>query len=240
MPTSKHSWNASRRMSDRFILGMATALSFTLVAFEWKTPRTEIIIPRQLEIDDLPIEMLPIVILKKASAPPSTRERKSKTRIILADPVATIEAVPDPGPAPDPGAQPDPAPSIDPRGLLPTEPVEYTPLTWGNVGIRPYFADCLTRDPGNIEPCTEQRIADHLQRHFRIPAKVRGHVRTTVTFEIDAKGDVGKIICAPKVDELVLAEIERVIRSMPRFVPGSQGGYPVPVYYQIPLSLRSE
>jgi hypothetical protein len=61
-----------------------------------------------------------------------------------------------------------------------------------------------------------------------------------VTFEIDAEGHIGKVICAPKVAEEVRAEIERAIRSMPTFVPGSQGGRPVTVYYQLPLSLRTQ
>jgi protein TonB len=240
MSKTKHSWNSSHRTSDGFILGVVTALSLTLVAFEWKTPRTEIVIGTSMESDDLPPEMLPIVILKKAEAPVSNPEKRSKSRIRFAEPDPIVVVDPAPGLDPGPGTSTEPDPQPDPRSLMPPEPVNYTPVMWNNVGVRPYFVDCLTRDPGNIEPCTEKRIEDHLQRHFRIPTSIRGHVRTTVTFEIDAQGTIGKIVCAPRVEEIVRIEIERVIRSMPRFVPGSQGGYPVPVYYQIPLSLRTK
>lgn len=242
MSTAKHSWRNSRQPFDRLALGAIVAFSFTLVAFEWRLPRTEVYIPSVLEDPDLPTELLPIVILpKQAVSKPAPKER-SLTRIILADPDPFVVVDPAPVPNPDPGPGPvtDPAPIVSPTELRPTEVVDSAPRAWGSVGVNPYFMECLKRDPEHLVPCTEDRIEKHLQQHFRIPNGVRGHVRTTVTFLIDTKGEITKIVCAPKVDAKVLAEIERTLRSMPQFVPGSQGGIPVPVYYQIPLSLRSE
>ena len=241
MSTAKHSWRNSRQPFDRLVLGAIVAFSFTLVAFEWRLPSAQLVfVTGDLLDDDLPIEFLPIVILPKHAASRPAPKERSKTRIVLADPDPVVVVDPTPDPGPGPGPIKDPAPIVPPNDLRSNEPVDTTPRPWGSVGVNPYFMECLKRDPEHLVPCTEDRIADHLQRHFRIPNGVRGHVRTTVTFLIDTHGEITKIVCAPKVDAKVLAEIERTLLSMPQFVPGSQGGIPVPVYYQIPLSLRSE
>lgn len=240
MSTAKHSWRNSRQPFDRLVLGAIVAFSFTLVAFEWRLPRPEVYVPVIWEDNDLPTEFLPIIILpKEAASRPATKER-SLTRIILADPDPFVVVDPTPGPDPESGPVTDPAPLVSPTDLRSNETVDTTPRPWGSVGVNPYFMECLKRDPEHLVPCTEDRIEEHLHHHFRIPNGMRGHVRTTVTFLIDTHGEITKIVCAPKVDTKVLAEIERTLRSMPQFVPGSQGGIPVPVYYQIPLSLRSE
>ncbi|HQV75153.1 MAG: hypothetical protein KBA60_08255 [Flavobacteriales bacterium] len=241
MSLAKHSWRNSRQPFDRLVLGAIVAFSFTLVAFEWRLPRTDLhFANNDFPEDDLPTEILPIVILKKQAASRPAPKERSKTRIILADPDPVVVVDPTPDPGPDLGPVTDPAPFVPPNDLRSTETVDLGPMPWGSVGVNPYFMECLKRDPEHLVFCTEDRISDHLQRHFRIPNGVRGHVRTTVTFLIDTHGEITKIVCAPKVDAKVLAEIERTLRSMPQFVPGSQGGIPVPVYYQIPLSLRSE
>jgi len=72
-----------------------------------------------------------------------------------------------------------------------------------------------------------------------VPDGLRREVRTTVTFEIDAKGRIGKVYCAPKVGPEIEREVERVVRALPEFVPGSQGGFPVGVYYQFRLNVRT-
>lgn len=241
MRTSDHSWKSARRSGgQRFFIGFVVAAALSLVAFEWSSPRTELVIRTALPDEGLEPEVLPVVILEKKQATAPVQQARS-TQVVVGEPDPVVVPDPDPAPepSPDPGPITDPVPDPDPRSLLPTETVASGPVFWEKVGVRPYFMDCLKRDPTSIEPCTEARIDAHLQRNLRIPPSVRGHVRTTVTFEIDATGRIGKVVCAPKVEEDVRAEIERVIRSMPQFVPGSQGGYPVPVYYQIPLSLRT-
>jgi hypothetical protein len=118
----------------------------------------------------------------------------------------------------------------------------------GNTGIpmpmpafqieqRPHFRECMSARDSDL--CTEERIHRHLQRHLRTGPLVKGSLSTTVTFEVDAEGQVGRIHCAPKVPAEVEREIQRVLRTMPEFIPGSQGGMPVAVWYQIPLRLSS-
>jgi hypothetical protein len=239
MRSNEHPWhNARKAIGHRLFLGATVAASLTLVAFEWREPGPPTPAKAELPDDDLPMEMVPVVILDTRTAP-APKARQRTVPLIAPRPTAPVvspSTEPDPGPSPEPG--PAPAPSPDPSSLFPDEVVPVTPVFWGMVGVKPYFMDCLHEDPDRLEPCTEARIEAHLQRHFRIPSSVKGRLRTTVTFRIDADGRIGTIHCAPQVDAEVQQEVERVIRAMPTFVPGSQGGIPVPVYYQIPLSLR--
>jgi hypothetical protein len=240
MRSTEHSWKKARKpFGQRFFFGLMVAGTLSLVAFEWKSPREELKIITGLPDEGLEPEVLPVVILEKPKAAAPAKKTRS-TQVVVGEQDPVVVPSPESTPEPEPGPGTEPTPDPDPRSLLPPETVDPGPVLWGNVkGVRPYFMDCLKRNHEDLEPCTEARIDAHLQRHMRIPASVRGQVRTTVTFEIDAKGRIGKIVCAPKVSDEVRAEIERVIRSMPEFVPGSQGGYPVPVYYQLPLSLRN-
>lgn len=238
----QRNWRAQRAATgNRFLFGVIVAGSLSLVAFEWRTPSTVFRVPQALgPEDDLPTEILPVIILEKPKVYTAPKPRKKSTTVMAGEPEP--EPSPEPAPAPDPGTDPapgpDPEPTVDIHALLPPERVE-TMLTWGTVGVRPYFMECLKRDPRSLEPCTEDRIESHLRNNFKFPRSLSGELRTTVTFEIDATGRIGKVVCAPKVDAEVLQEVERVVRSMPTFVPGSQGGIPVPVYYQIPLYLRT-
>lgn len=238
MQNKEHAWRTAQAATgQRFFLGAIVAASFTLVAFEWHTP--ELVVERLPDLSHEEDWPEPVFVIR--SEKPNTEKRAAKKSTAAIDPIAAVEPgtepptdpTTDPGPGtPDPGPTPDPAPT---NGSGTTTTV--TPFV-PNAGVKPYFERCFREDPEHVDPCTEERIQAHLQREFRMPRSVRGHVRTTVTFRVEVDGRVGRIVCAPKVDPEVVQEVERVLRSMPRFVPGSQGGVPVPVHYQIPLSLR--
>jgi hypothetical protein len=68
-----------------------------------------------------------------------------------------------------------------------------------------------------------------------VPQSVRRDEFTVITLEIDATGNIGRLVCAPRPSAAVQAEIERVVRALPVFMPGSQNGLAVPVIYQLPF-----
>lgn len=239
MAHQPHSWHATARTAGRrFAFGLLTSLSLTLVAFEWKSTG-----PRPIEptwgSDEIepPIELPTVFIIEKAKANTAPKPKQRRPAVTVdpsrPEPVVTEPTV-DPGPT-----TPEPSGS-EPAALMPPEtPDPIVPLHISAVGVRPYFVDCLKRSSRDRDECTETRIQQHLQRKFRIPEGVRGTVRTTITFEIDTEGGIGRIICTPRVSQAVEAEIERVLRGLPEFVPGKQGVHPVSVYYQIPLSVKT-
>ncbi len=244
MERAAHSWHSVHRNGTRrSALGLMVAFSLTLVAFEWRTG-----IPQVITYDDWdgaledPVDQVVVirVVDPKSSTAPRPRARAAST-IGVVNPVDATEPTSDPvePSAPGTGETGDP---VDPAPEILRGPDEGAPaevFLWGTVGVRPYFMECLKRSPNTLDECTEQRIQKHLERQFKVPPGIRGEVRTTVTFEIDREGRIGKLVCAPRVNAEVEREIDRVLRALPAFVPGSQGGIPVPVYYQIPLRVRT-
>lgn len=239
----RHQWHsATQGFGRRFAFGSAVALSLTLVAFEWTTTRPDEI-SFYLPMDDEPFfEVVPVFKIERKveQGTKAVEPRKRKTGGAI---VIVTEPVPVPQPEPVDPITPDPGIPISPEPLPPGDDLKSTglidmPTPTLNPEVLPHFERCLNDDLDRTNECTEDRILRHLERNLEIPPTVIGSVFTTVTFEIDAQGRIGRTHCAPKVDREVEEEIDRAIRSLPRFIPGSQGGHPVPVYYQIPLRLR--
>ncbi len=61
-----------------------------------------------------------------------------------------------------------------------------------------------------------------------------------VKFIIDKNGDVTNVTIARGVDPVLDKEAIRVIKSLPKWIPGKQRGYPVNVSYIIPINFRAE
>jgi len=242
METALHPWRTvHQRTGRRFALGLAIALSFTLVAFEWQTRTPPLAVDTWWDDrDDFVTEILPPVVIERivTATKPAPKRRGGP---VVAVPDNTVEQADQTTDTP----VEEPVDGTRGEGLVDAPPTDHTspapgPMAYGLMqGRRPHFRDCLLSDPDRVDACTEARIGRHLERHFKVPQGVRGPVRTTITFEIDTLGQVGLLVCAPRVEKAVEAEVQRVIRSLPRFEPGCQGTHKVPVYYQIPLSVRT-
>lgn len=240
MSIQQHSWRkASTQVGRRSAIGLLIALSLTLVAFEWQAGEAPIKADYWDPYEDPEItSILPPVVIEKTTV----LEKKTVKAATTASVSGTVEALvvgPEPmDPAP-PGPIAEPEGSTEPIAPEPGPTATTMPAHWNMVSVRPHFVDCMKRGLEYVDECTEARIGKHLERRFRVPPGLKGPVSTTITFEIDVEGKVGKLICTPRVAPAIEAEIERVIRNLPRFVPGSQGDHLVPVYYQIPLRVRN-
>ena len=241
MAQQAHSWKAVyRQTTRRFTFGLLAALSLTLVAFEWRggDAPPERVLEDDDGMSDPPVEYPRVIIIEQKSAPPAPKPRTRSERIEIGypDPIAAVEPT-DPGPEGPVALEGPLVPATELNGPETIDPALL--VDWNMVGVRPYFMECLERSGNARDAGTESRIEQHLQRRFKIPAGIRGPLRTVVTFEIDTQGRIGRLVCTPRVAKEVEAEVDRVLRSLPEFVPGSQGGHPVPVYYRIPLSVRT-
>lgn len=222
---------------QRIALGFALSLALTLVTMEWKW----VLLPPEPLLPSLPwedgLDPVPLITIekKKAERPAEKKpmEKRSQGSIITpaddAEPIETASTVDLMAAASSDVPAKTPLPAPDPAPVTTATSFTLTPE------VLPYMTDCT--DDLDRHACTEERIQSHLQRRLRIPSNVRHEISTTVTFEIDAEGVIGKVHCAPKVPKNVEEEIARVIGSLPQFVPGMQGEHAVPVYYQIPLRL---
>ena len=62
--------------------------------------------------------------------------------------------------------------------------------------------------------------------------------RVIVSFIVGKDGSITDVEVIRSVDPSLDAEALRVVRSMPRWIPGKQDGVPVRVKYNVPISFR--
>jgi TonB family protein len=105
--------------------------------------------------------------------------------------------------------------------------IEESPEPFVVVEQMPYF-------PGG-----EIALLKYLTDNTKYPesAKIAGiQGKVIVRFAIDEEGRAGRESVLKGVDPELDAEALRVVRSLPRFEPGRQGGKAVPVWYMVPLN----
>lgn len=88
-------------------------------------------------------------------------------------------------------------------------------------------------------PGGEVALLRYLAENIKYPesAKTGGvQGKVIVRFAIDEEGRAGRESVLKGVDPDLDAEALRVVRSLPRFEPGRQGGKAVPVWYMVPIN----
>jgi periplasmic protein TonB len=80
-------------------------------------------------------------------------------------------------------------------------------------------------------------ISDHLV-YPAIAAENNIEGKVTIQFCVTPKGGVDRVTILRGVDPELDAEAIRVVKSLPKFNPGKQGGVPVPVWFQVPITFQ--
>ena len=74
---------------------------------------------------------------------------------------------------------------------------------------------------------------------YPIQAQMKGiSGRVVVSFVVEPDGTFSDLRVIRSVDPILDKEALRVVRDMPRWIPGKQDGKPVPVRYNVPVSFR--
>lgn len=84
-------------------------------------------------------------------------------------------------------------------------------------------------------------LRTYLNQNIRYPAEAQDNCvqgRVVVSFVVGKDGHISDVTVLRSVDPLLDKEAVRVIRNMPRWTPGKQGGEPVKVRYNMPVSFR--
>lgn len=243
MVTPMEQWKGTHAsFTQRFGIGLFLSLAVVQVAFEWRTtgwqPRFDAGEPMPMEegMELPPMSFKPTV----ASAQVPKRARAPLGPIRVSD-----EPPPDAGPDDAPDAVAGAignglaADTFSLAGANPPEVIDDVMLPWGKgVEQLPHFSECAGQRRWSLEECTEARIQRHLDRYFRVPEGLGKEEFTVISFEIGIDGSIGRLVCSPRPSHAVESEVERVVRSLPAFVPGSQNGRPVRVVYQLPLRVK--
>ena len=90
-------------------------------------------------------------------------------------------------------------------------------------------------------PGGEEAMINFLSQNVHYPEtaiknKIEG--RVLVQFVVEKTGEIGDIKIARSVDPELDAEAIRVVKSLPKFIPGRVKGKPVAVWYTLPLTFK--
>jgi protein TonB len=90
--------------------------------------------------------------------------------------------------------------------------------------------------PGGVSELMKY-IYDHVQ-YPEIAKENNIQGRVTLNFCVTSTGGVDRVTVLKGVDPELDAEAIRVVKSLPAFKPGKQGGKPVPVWFQLPINFQ--
>lgn len=84
-------------------------------------------------------------------------------------------------------------------------------------------------------------LRTYLNQNIRYPAEAQetcAQGRVVVSFVVEKDGHISDVTVVRSVEPSLDKEAIRVVRNMPRWTPGKQGGEPVRVRYNVPVSFR--
>lgn len=90
-------------------------------------------------------------------------------------------------------------------------------------------------------PGGPQALFEYLSSHIKYPvvAEENGvQGRVIVTFVVERDGSITDVKVAKSVDPSLDKEAQRVVKSMPHWIPGKQNGAAVRVKYTVPVTFR--
>lgn len=106
----------------------------------------------------------------------------------------------------------------------------------------PLFKDCKKKPILQQSKCFEKEMIEHIVRNFDYPKEaiskgIEGKV--LVQFTIDKEGNVFDIKeKGPKNTEILEEEANRLISTLPKFIPGTHKGKTVNVKYALPIIFK--
>jgi TonB family protein len=90
-------------------------------------------------------------------------------------------------------------------------------------------------------PGGPEKLKEFLKENMRYPKELKGsgiQGRVIVTFVVKKNGKLSKAKVVRSIDPAFNKEALRLVRKMPRWIPGKQNGINVNVRYTIPISFK--
>ena len=230
-----------------FLLGVISALSLTLMAFEWRTPEKIYSITGSLEGETLIFEtVLPDIVIEpykpKQFTSQSQAARQSNSNI--------LKVVPDDMPIMKRGPamellQLNTSERLSDRGLDRTVNRDLA----ATKSIRalqphelPYMRLCghINDDIERFQ-CTQMELKKYVVSNFRMPSKDQIKnlpKRVEVTFTIDRYGMITNVTPDKDYHSSLSSELERLMTNIPEMVPATVSGDRIAVRFELPIVLE--
>jgi len=212
--------NLEKQKGILFTFGLVISLGAVLVAFEWKTKPNAIIVPNISSND----------VIEETYTPPATIEKKEipkpKIEVEIIEIIGNNEIVLEPIEFSTSEIE---NPILDFEAylnILPEEKIEKEK----NVFI---IAEQMPEFPGG-ELALLKYLANSIQ--YPVIAMENGITgKIYVSFIINEKGGIEDVNLLRGIDEALNNEALRVVKSLPKWQPGRQGGKAVKVRYTLPI-----
>lgn len=88
-------------------------------------------------------------------------------------------------------------------------------------------------------PGGEKALVTYLKENLKyptVPAEKGIQGRVIVLFKVEADGSLTDVRIGGSVDPSIDREALRLVKAMPKWIPGKQDGKPVPVKFQVPIT----
>lgn len=106
----------------------------------------------------------------------------------------------------------------------------------------PTFPGCESQPNHEEEKtCATEKLLRFIYSSLRYPADAREkgiQGKAVLRFVVDKEGNITDLVAIRGICQSIEAECLRVVRSMPKWNPGSQGGEPVKVQYHLPIKFK--
>ena len=90
-------------------------------------------------------------------------------------------------------------------------------------------------------PGGDAALMEHLDSHIQYPPEAKKNNiqgRVVVQFVVDKTGEIGEVKVVRSVDKDLDKEAVRIIKTLPKFIPGRQNGRAVAVWYTLPVTFK--
>ncbi len=234
-------------------VGFIVSLSVSILAFNWTTyPVKETSVDlKPIELDDSP-EIIRTPPETTPELPPPAFDTKEiidvevpefvdelppepiKKEIMPSDekPVVIPKII-------KPMAQPT---KVKPPIVVPDEPVIDVPEILDFAEEMPRFNGCESiNEKGERKMCSDKKMLEFIYKYIKYPAIARENgIEGTayIRFVVDEEGKIGDIEVVREPGGGCGEEAARVVKLMPKWIPGKQRGTKVKVRYNLPVKFR--
>lgn len=206
-----------------FEIGLVIALALVFVSFNYKSYEKRTVTLVQRKVNNAPEEMVPITEQKVKPPPPPPP--KTVTQIKIVNNNVKVNADVD----------------IDVDANMNTKVAEYVPPEEEDVIPEQHIFMVVEQMPAF--PGGQGALMKYLAEHIKYPelAKESGiQGRVFINFVVEPDGRIDHVKVLRGIGGGCDEEAVRVVKSMPRWVPGKQRGKPVRVSFNLPVKFALE
>lgn len=210
-----------------FLVGYVLGLAALFVAFEYShrvvKSYDEDIIYNNVIVED---DMIPITFNQPVLSPPPAAAPTVAEFLNVVDNDVLIEDVVIPS---------------DINSTIPGENITDGPVSVDVINLGPIQEPTPIEDFCDVDPQFPGDINKWLSEHLKYPAicqelGIQG--RVVVTFVVNEDGSIEQVQTRRNPDPNLSKEAERVVKMMPKWIPGQKDNKPVRSYFNLPVTFR--